>query len=91
MAAAFELRVEENLQRLARDLDADQPLAERHDIGIVVLARQPRRGRVVGEHGADLGIAVGRDRDADAGAADQHAALGLARGDRLAHGLAESG
>ena len=38
---------------------------------------------------ANLGIAVGRDRNADPAAADEDAALGLARRDGLAHGLAE--
>src|ERR1044072_5386448 len=37
----------------------------------------------------DLGIAVGGHRDADAGAAHQHAALGLARGHGVGHGRAE--
>ncbi len=36
-----------------------------------------------------LRVAVGGHRDADAGAADQHAALGLARGHGVGHGHAE--
>ena len=36
---------EKDLQRLARDFGSDQALAERHDVGVVVLARQPGRGR----------------------------------------------
>src|SRR5215216_1433817 len=36
-----------------------------------------------------LGVAVGRHRDTDPGAADQHAALGLARGHGIGHGCPE--
>ena len=47
--------------------------------------------RVMSEHRAHLGIAVGRDRDADPRAADQNSLVGLAGSDRIAHGLAEVG
>ena len=61
----------EDLQRFARNLDADQPLAEGHHVGIVMLAREAGGSRVMREHRAHLGVAVGRDRDADPRAADQ--------------------
>src|SRR6266850_2057535 len=91
MAAAFELGGEKDFQRLARHLRADQALAERHDIGVIMLARQTRRSDVMDDGGAYPWVAVGGDRHADSGAADQDAAVGLARGDGVGYGVAEVG
>ena len=44
----------------------DQPRAEREDVGVIMLARQLRRQRIVDQRAAAGGIAVDRDRDADA-------------------------
>ena len=56
-AAALEFGGEKDFQRLARHLGADQALAERHDIGVIVLARQTRRGDIMDDGGAYLGVA----------------------------------
>ena len=61
------------------------------DVGVVVLAGEAPGGDIVdgGRTGArDL---VGRDRDADAAAADAHTQVGLAVGDGTAHGGTEIG
>src|SRR3546814_10033554 len=60
-------------------------------VGVVVLAAEARRGDVVAERRARAGMAVHRDGNADAGAADHHAGVGLAGGHRLGHRLAEVG
>src|SRR4051812_46839608 len=86
MAAALKWRAEKYLERLTRHLDSDQTLAERHDVGVVVLTRQPRRGRVVCQHGAHHGITIGGDRDADAGTADEDSPVRSAGGDRIGQG-----
>ena len=60
---------------------ADQPRAEADDVGIVVLAGQMGGGDVVDRRSTNAGDLVGRDGHADARPADEHAELGLARGD----------
>src|SRR5471030_1492291 len=91
MTPAFEWSVEKHLQRLACDFDPRHPLPEGHDVRVVVLPRQPRRGGVMRQYGPYHRVAIRRDRDADARTAHQDALLRLARGDGVAHCLAEVG
>src|SRR3546814_9414701 len=58
------------------------------DIGVVMLARQCGRQRFVDERAATRGVAVDRDRDADARTAQRDAVLGLARRDRRCESVA---
>src|SRR5258708_10581595 len=73
VAPAFEFGGEERLDAILGDLGAEDAAAEHEDVGVVVLAREPGAGAVMDERGADRAMAVGGDRHADAGAADQHA------------------
>ena len=56
--------------------------AEREDVGVVVLAREAGGLEVHHRRGADAGDLVGGERHADAGAADQDAAIEFAGRDR---------
>ena len=77
MATALELGFQELFQAIASDLDADHSFAETDDIGVLMLARQPRAEGIVDQGGADFRVAVGGHGDAGAGAADEDAAPGL--------------
>src|SRR5581483_5631675 len=91
VAAAGERRGEERLERLLGDRAADQPLAEADDVGVVVLARQARRGRLRHQRRAHARHLVGRHRDADARAAHRHAARVAQLDDFFSDGGAELG
>ena len=65
------------------DLKQDVGAMLRKD-GHDVLDALVGRVHVVAERGADAGDLVGGDADADAAAADEHAAIGLAGDDRFA-------
>jgi hypothetical protein len=78
MAPAGEFGAEESGDAGTRHVAADQPGAQREDIGVIMLARQPRRQRIVDPGAAACRVAVDRDRDADARPADRDAALGFA-------------
>src|SRR3546814_395947 len=91
VAVAGELGGQEGVQAVLGDLLAGHARTQRQHIGVVVLAAEARRGDVVAERGAGARMAVHGDGDADAGAADDDAGVGLARGHRLGHRAAEIG
>ena len=78
MASALKLAFQPSLDHLGGLAGSGDALAQAQDVGIVVQAAV--LGGEVGLAGrsADAGDLVGRDRDADARAADQDAALMLA-------------
>ena len=80
VAAAGEIGAEEGGDAGAGHVSADQAGAKSERVGVIMLAGEPRRERVVDPRAAAAGIAVGGDGDADAGAANGDAALGLAAG-----------
>ena len=82
MATAFELGGNERGDARARHLGADQAGAYRNGVRVVVRAAQARGERLGDLRAAHLGVAVDRDGDADARAAQRDAALRRARGDR---------
>ena len=73
----------ESVDDLQREAGADHARAEREDVGVVVQARGFGGKAVAAEGSADAADLVGRDRDADARAADEDATLALAGGDGL--------
>ena len=75
---AVELRAEERAHELGGELGADHLGAEAEHVHVVVLDALVRRVGVVADRGADPGELAGRDRGADARAADEDAALGVA-------------
>jgi hypothetical protein len=62
-----------------------QPRAERHDIGIVMLARKRCRERLGNQGATERGVTVDRNRNPDARSAQGDAALGSAGG----HGIGQ--
>ena len=84
MASALERRVQPERQDLVGEAEGDDAAAHREDVGVVVLARQPRRVEIVAERGADARHLVGGDLLALAAAAEHDAAIGAAVGDRAA-------
>ena len=78
VASACEIGVEEGGDAGLGHVAADQPRAEREHVGVIVLAGELRRQRIVDPRAAARGIAVDGDRDADARAADRDSALGVA-------------
>src|SRR5690606_37393602 len=64
-----------DLHDLQRKPRADNTLAHRHHIRIVMFARRLRREGVMQQCAANAGVLVGRDAHADACAADQNAAI----------------
>src|SRR3954454_15992339 len=82
--ASVELRREEDRDELARDRRADDLGAEAEDVHVVVLDRLVGAVHVVADRGANAGELAGGNSGAGAGAADEDAALGLARLDPLA-------
>lgn len=91
MAAALEVGREEGGEAGLGHLRPDQPRAHRDGVGIVVSARQRGGERLADQCAAAGRIAVGRDRDADAGAAQRHAAFGAAVRQRGGDGVAVIG
>ena len=89
MAPAFESGGEESSQASFRDFDAEHAGAERQDIRVIVPARELRRRHVMRKGATDMTIAIGGDAHADAGAADQHAALRATAAERLGDSIRE--
>ena len=87
-ASPLNVRREEGDAALERRLGPDDPGAERQDVHVVVLDALVGRVGVVADGGADAADLVRRDARADAGAADEDAALGLAVADRVARAAA---
>ena len=69
--------------QLLGELDADDALAHAEDLGVVGQDGALDGEGVVGCHGADAGNLVGGDGDAQAGSADEEAAVSLALLDEL--------
>ena len=90
VAPAGEVGVEEGGDAGLGHVAADQPRAEREHVGVIVLAGQLGRKRLVDARAAAAGVAVDGDRDADAGAANGDPALGLARRDGVGELRADS-
>src|SRR3954454_15453012 len=82
--AAVEGRVQECGYELARERRADDLRAETQHVHVVVLDALVRAVGVVAHRRADAGHLARGDGRADAGAADEHGALGLPALDRLA-------
>ena len=82
MPAARERRRQPQGQDFVREPERDDPAAHREDVGVVVLARQPRRVEIVAERRADAGDFVRGDLLALPAAAEHDAAIGAALGDR---------
>jgi len=78
VAPAVEFGGEEGAQAILGDLGSHYAGAERQHIGVVVLPRQAGGGSVMADARAHPAMPVGRDRNAEAGSADEHAALCLA-------------
>ena len=89
MAAAFERRLEPQLENLVGQAERDDASAHREDVGVVVLARQARRVEIVAERRADAAHLVGGDLLALAAAAEHDAAVGLAGDDGAADAEAD--
>ena len=89
VASAFERGVQPERQDLVGQAEGDDAAAHREDVGVVVLARQPRGVEIVAQRGADAGDLVGGDLLALAAAAEHDAAVGAAFGDRAADGDAD--
>ncbi len=70
---------------------AHDPRPHGEDVGVVMLPRGFGGEAVPAEGAADAADLVGRDGDADAGAADEDAALAFARGNGLRDRLAVDG
>src|SRR5205085_9966141 len=86
MATAVELRLHEDADHARRLVRWDETRADAEHVGIVVLAREPRRLFVPTERRADAVHFVRGNRDADAAAADDDATIHLA----VCYGLADS-
>ena len=91
MAAALKLGVEERVHDLEREARAEHARAHGEDVRIVVAAGHLGGVAVAAQGGADALDLVGGDGDADAGAADEDAALALPVRDGAGHGLAVDG
>ena len=81
--------LEPERQDFVGQAEGDDAAAHREDVGVVVLAREPRGVEVVAERGADAGDFVGGDLLALAAAAEHDAAVGAAFGDGAADGDAD--
>src|SRR4051794_13325309 len=81
---AVEFRTQERADKLARELCADDLRPDAEDVHVVVLDALVGGVRVVADRSADTRKLAGGDRGADAGAADEDAALRGTRPDRLA-------
>ena len=80
---AGEAGVEEGVNQLASQLDANHSAAEHEHVHVVVFDALVRRVGVVAEAGADARHLVRRHRHADAAAAQNDAALRASSTDRL--------
>jgi len=77
VAPAGEFGAKEGVHAGLGHVRANQPRAQRQHIGIIMLARQRRRKRVVYPCAAACRVAIDRDGDADARAANDDAAVGV--------------
>ena len=77
VAAALEGLGEPRLDHVGGDVGAEHARAEDEHVRVVVAAAHDRREMVVAERRADALDLVRDDAHADAGAADEYAALGL--------------
>ena len=84
MPPAFERRVEPQREDLVREAEGDDAAAHREDVGVIVLARQPRRIEIVAQRGAHACDLVGRDLLALPAAAEDDTAVRTVFGDRAA-------
>src|SRR5438552_4864868 len=82
---AVELCAEESGDELARERRTHDLRSEAEHVHVVVLDTLVGGVGVVADRGADAGDLARRDRGADAGAADEHGSLRIAR----RHGLAD--
>ena len=89
VTATRKCRVEERLDDVERHGRGCGPRAQRKNVGVVVLAAQARHFGRDDRRGADAGNLVGGDGHADARAADEDAALVLARGHGAGNGRGE--
>ena len=76
MATAFERGAEPERQNLVGQPEGDDAPPHGEDVGVVVLARQPRGVEIVAERGADADHLIGSDLLALAGAAEHDAPVG---------------
>src|SRR3989338_4634643 len=79
VAAAGELGAKPHPENFETQLLVHQPSAQGEDVGVVVLAAHPGHERVRAEGRPDARDLVGRHGHADAGPADEEAALSLSR------------
>src|SRR5690625_200630 len=91
MASACELRLQEDRKAVLCDFFPDHARAERQDVGVIVLSRQPCGRTVVAERRAHAPVTIGGNGDADPRAAHQHSLLGTALVDSLCHGIGKVG
>src|SRR6187549_2735098 len=89
MPVAAERGGEERLDATLGQLDAHDPGAEGDHVGVVMLAREAGRHRLAHPCAADGRVAIDRDRNANARAAQRHTALGFPGGDMLGELVAE--
>ena len=82
MAAAFKLAAEEDLGDLFNESLTQEVGGHADDVGIVVAAAELRGDFIVDQGGASAFDFVSGDAHADAGAADEDAAVGLALRDQ---------
>src|SRR5436190_16787540 len=84
MAPAGEIGAEKGSDAGPGHVVADEAGAKREGVGIVMFAGEARGERIVHPRTTAAKVAVGRDRNADARAADGDAPLGPAAGDLFA-------
>ena len=89
MPSALKFRLQENLQAFPGHIHANNALAQGKNIGVVMLARKPRRFGVVAQSGANAGMPVGGNTDADSAAANQNTPPRLALRYGLGKGMSE--
>ena len=79
MPPTLVLRLQPGLDDHPGQLQADNPCAQRQDIGVVVLARKHGRIGLTADDRTDAFDLVGRDRHPHACTADQDSQVGLLR------------
>ena len=89
MTSAVEGSPQEDLEHPLDHLPTGQALRERDDVGVVVAARELGRIRLRNRSASYARHLVRGHRDAEARSADQDAALGLSRRNRLADRVAK--
>ena len=91
MATAFKIDLEPFPHHGKGQIRLESPSAQCQYVGLVVPAAEANRVQIVANGRPYAGNLVGRDSHADPGAADEDAALGVARRDPLSHGCSEIG